>query len=64
VEVSALGKVVGVGGFPLPHLRHGLISCTRRDVRSHRDEELHHASPPRLLENQKISKTSERTNWC
>src|SRR3984885_2270458 len=56
VEVSALGKIVGVGGLPLPHLSHGLIGCTRRDVSGHRDDELHGASLPRLLENQKISR--------
>ena len=56
MEVSALGKVVGVGGLPLPHLRHGLISCTRRDVGGHCDEELHDASLPRLLETQEISR--------
>jgi hypothetical protein len=54
VEVSALGKVVGVGGLPLPHLRHGLISCARRDVGGHCDEEFHDASLSRLLESQEI----------
>jgi hypothetical protein len=64
VEVSALGEVVGVGGLSLSHLLHGLISCTRRDVGGHCDEEFHDASLSRLLESQEILETSDRTNWC